>query len=113
MRKFRDTECRDSGPGPGRAPGGPGGGVAAAGPRTPRRGPEREVLPRVPPALLVPTILHLPLSPFRTRAWFVVPWWSRLPASVVRPVVLARGTQILRQNTEALARQTERIRELG
>jgi len=62
---------------------------------------------------IVNTIVHLPLSPFRTRAWFVVRFQSRLPAAVVRPVVLQRGKQILRQDARALARQTERIRGLG
>jgi phenylpropionate dioxygenase-like ring-hydroxylating dioxygenase large terminal subunit len=62
---------------------------------------------------IVNTIVHLPMSPFRTRAWFVVRFQSRLPAAVVRPVVLQRGKQILRQDARALARQTERIRSLG
>jgi phenylpropionate dioxygenase-like ring-hydroxylating dioxygenase large terminal subunit len=62
---------------------------------------------------LVNTILHLPMSPFRTRAWFVVRFQSRLPAAVVRPVVLQRGKQILRQDARALARQTARVRSLG
>jgi phenylpropionate dioxygenase-like ring-hydroxylating dioxygenase large terminal subunit len=62
---------------------------------------------------IVNTIVHLPLSPFRTRAWFVVRFQSRLPAAVVRPVVLQRGRQILRQDARALARQTERIRSFG
>jgi phenylpropionate dioxygenase-like ring-hydroxylating dioxygenase large terminal subunit len=62
---------------------------------------------------IVNTIVHLPLSPFRTRAWFVVRFQSRLPAWVVRPAVLQRGRQILRQDARALARQTERTRSLG
>jgi hypothetical protein len=62
---------------------------------------------------IVNTIVHLPMSPFRTRAWFVVRFRSRLPAAVVRPVVLQRGKQILRQDARALASQTERIRSLG
>ena len=62
---------------------------------------------------IVNTIVHLPLSPFRTRAWFVVRFQSRLPAPAVRPVVLQRGKQILRQDARALAAQTERIRSLG
>lgn len=62
---------------------------------------------------VVNTIVHLPLSPFRTRAWFIVRFWSRLPASVVRPVVLLRGKQILSQDARVLARQTERIRSFG
>lgn len=62
---------------------------------------------------IVNTIVHLPLSPFRTRAWFVVRWWSKLPPSVVRPLVLARGKQILRQDAKALAWQTASIRRAG
>jgi phenylpropionate dioxygenase-like ring-hydroxylating dioxygenase large terminal subunit len=62
---------------------------------------------------IVNTIVHLPLSPFRTRAWFVVRFSSRLPAAMVRPVVLQRGKQILRQDARGLARQTDRIRSLG
>lgn len=62
---------------------------------------------------IVNTIVHLPLSPFRTRAWFVVRFRSRLPAAVVRPVVRQQGRQILRQDATALARQSERTRALG
>ena len=62
---------------------------------------------------IVNTIVHLPLSPFRTRAWFVVRFQSRLPSRLVRPVVRQRGRQILRQDARALARQTERTRSLG
>lgn len=56
---------------------------------------------------VVNTILHLPLSPFRTRAWFVVRFASRLPAPVVRAAVRQQGRRILRQDAGALARQTE------
>lgn len=62
---------------------------------------------------IVNTILHLPLSPFRTRAWFVVRFASRLPARVVAPIVLLQGRQILRQDARGLARQTENIRTFG
>jgi phenylpropionate dioxygenase-like ring-hydroxylating dioxygenase large terminal subunit len=62
---------------------------------------------------IVNTIVHLPMSPFRTRAWFVVRFQSRLPAAIVRPVVLQQGRQILRQDARALARQAERIRSFG
>lgn len=62
---------------------------------------------------IVNTILHLPLSPFRTRAWFVVRFWTRLPAAAVKPIVLARGRQILRQDAEMLAAQTAHARRLG
>lgn len=59
---------------------------------------------------VVNTIVHLPLSPFRTRAWFVVRFSSRLPAPLVRTVVRQQGRRILRQDAEALARQTEQTR---
>lgn len=62
---------------------------------------------------IVNTILHLPLSPFRTRAWFVVRFWTPAPASAVRPIVLARGRKILKQDAEVLASQTENIRRFG
>lgn len=62
---------------------------------------------------IVNTIVHLPMSPFRTRAWFVVRFQSRLPAALVRAAVGQRGKQILRQDADALARQTERVRSLG
>ena len=62
---------------------------------------------------IVNTILHLPLGPFRTRAWFVVRYWTRFPALVVKPIVLARGRQILKQDAVILGRQTEHIRRLG
>jgi nitrite reductase/ring-hydroxylating ferredoxin subunit len=62
---------------------------------------------------LVNTIVHLPMSPFRTRAWFIVRFGSRLPAPVVRAVVRQHGLRILRQDADALARQTERTRGLG
>ena len=62
---------------------------------------------------IVNTILHLPLSPFRTRAWFVVRYWTRLPAPVVRPIVSLRGRSILRQDADVLARQTANARRFG
>jgi len=62
---------------------------------------------------IVNTILHLPLSPFRTRAWFVVRFWTRAPGSLVRPIVLARGRGILKQDASMLASQAESIRHFG
>jgi phenylpropionate dioxygenase-like ring-hydroxylating dioxygenase large terminal subunit len=62
---------------------------------------------------LVNTIVHLPLSPFRTRAWFVVRYWTRLPAVVVRPIVVAQGHRILRQDAGVLAEQTANVRRFG
>ena len=62
---------------------------------------------------IVNTILHLPLSPFRTRAWFVVRFWTPAPAAAVRPIVLARGRKILKQDAEVLAAQTANIKRFG
>ena len=62
---------------------------------------------------IVNTIVHLPLSAQRTRAWFVVQYWSRLPAGLVGPIVHVRGRQILRQDGRALALQTRTIRSFG
>jgi len=62
---------------------------------------------------IVNTIVHLPMSRFRTRAWFVVRFESRLPAPLVRAAVRLQGKRILRQDADALARQTERTRSLG
>jgi phenylpropionate dioxygenase-like ring-hydroxylating dioxygenase large terminal subunit len=62
---------------------------------------------------IVNTIVQLPLSPFRTRAWFVVRFASRLPAPLVRTVVRQQGKHILRQDAEGLARQTEQTRRFG
>lgn len=62
---------------------------------------------------IVNTVLHLPVGPSRTRAWFVVRFASRLPAPLVRAVVRQQGRRILRQDADALARQTERVRTFG
>jgi phenylpropionate dioxygenase-like ring-hydroxylating dioxygenase large terminal subunit len=62
---------------------------------------------------LVNTIVHLPLSPFRTRAWFVVRFCSRFPAPMVRAVVAGQGRRILRQDAHVLARQTATSRRFG
>ncbi|HEU5484043.1 MAG TPA: aromatic ring-hydroxylating dioxygenase subunit alpha [Microlunatus sp.] len=62
---------------------------------------------------IVNTIVQLPLSPFRTRAWFVVRFASRLPAPLVAVAVRRQGRRILRQDADALARQTERTRTFG
>ncbi len=62
---------------------------------------------------VVNTLVQLPLSPFRTRAWFVVRFSSPLPSPLVRAVVHQQGRRILAQDADALARQTERTRELG
>jgi phenylpropionate dioxygenase-like ring-hydroxylating dioxygenase large terminal subunit len=66
-----------------------------------------------PHVRIVNTILHLPLSPFRTRAWFVVRFSSPAPARLVRPIVLARGKGILKQDADFLAMQTANARRFG
>ena len=59
------------------------------------------------------SILHLPMSATRTRAWFVLRFRSPLPASVVGPIVRARGRKILQQDVEMLEHQTRNIRRFG
>jgi phenylpropionate dioxygenase-like ring-hydroxylating dioxygenase large terminal subunit len=62
---------------------------------------------------IVNTILHLPMSPFRTRAWFVVRYRTRVPGLLARPIVAVRGHQILRQDARVLAQQSGNIRRFG
>ena len=62
---------------------------------------------------IVNTIIQLPLSPLRTRAWFVVRFASPLPAPLVRTVVRQQGKHILRQDAEGLAHQTEQTQRFG
>src|SRR5205085_1936412 len=59
------------------------------------------------------TVLHLPMSPFKTRAWFVLQWSSPVPAALIRPIVQLRGRKVLRQDAAMLARQSERIHRFG
>lgn len=59
------------------------------------------------------SILHLPLSATRTRAWFVLRFRSPLPAALVAPVVRARGAKILQQDVDALEAQTANIARFG
>jgi phenylpropionate dioxygenase-like ring-hydroxylating dioxygenase large terminal subunit len=59
------------------------------------------------------SILHLPLSATRTRAWFVLRFRSPLPASIVGPIVRARGKKILQQDIDILEAQTANITRFG
>jgi len=59
------------------------------------------------------TVLHLPMSPTLTRAWFVLRWTSPLPAAVVKPIVLAQGRFVLRQDARMLAAQSAQIERFG
>ncbi len=62
---------------------------------------------------IVNSILHLPLSPTRTRAWFVLRFRSPLPARAVGPIVRSRGRKILEQDVEMLEAQTENMMRFG
>jgi phenylpropionate dioxygenase-like ring-hydroxylating dioxygenase large terminal subunit len=59
------------------------------------------------------TVLHLPLSAHRTRAWFVLQWSSPVPALLIRPIVQARGRHVLHQDADMLAHQSARIARFG
>lgn len=59
------------------------------------------------------SILHLPLSATRTRAWFVLRFRSPLPAAVVGPIIRARGKKILQQDVDMLESQTRNIARFG
>jgi len=62
---------------------------------------------------IVNSILHLPLSATRTRAWFVLRFRSPLPAKALAPIVRARGKKVLEQDVGMLEAQTENIRRFG
>lgn len=63
---------------------------------------------------LVNTVLHLPLGPFRTRAWFVLRANSqRLPTRLVQSVIRLQGPRVARQDVRMLGRQTETVRRFG
>lgn len=62
---------------------------------------------------IVNTILHLPMAPLRTRAWFVLRYWSRLPGPVGRAIVRLRGRGILADDVGVLRTQTRNIRRFG
>lgn len=62
---------------------------------------------------IVNTILHLPMGPFRTRAWFVLEHETPVPAWLASPIIRWRGQAILRQDIDMLAAQTERTQRFG
>lgn len=59
------------------------------------------------------TILHLPMSPFRTRAWFVLDYSSPLPAAIAGAIIRARGKKVLRQDADILAAQARTSQRFG
>lgn len=62
---------------------------------------------------IVNSILHLPLSERRTRAWFVLRFRAPGPARLLGPVVRARGRKILGQDVTMLEAQTANIACFG
>jgi nitrite reductase/ring-hydroxylating ferredoxin subunit len=63
---------------------------------------------------LVNTVVHLPLSGLRTRAWFVLRFASqRLPARLVEAVVRVQGPHVAKQDVRILGRQTANLRRFG
>jgi phenylpropionate dioxygenase-like ring-hydroxylating dioxygenase large terminal subunit len=63
---------------------------------------------------IVNSVLHLPLSEYRTRAWFVLRFRSdRLPARLVRSIVRVQGPRVARQDVRMLGLQTATVRHFG
>jgi phenylpropionate dioxygenase-like ring-hydroxylating dioxygenase large terminal subunit len=63
---------------------------------------------------IVNSVLHLPLGPFRTRAWFVLRANSqRLPSRLVEAVIRLQGPRVARQDVRMLGRQTDTVRRFG
>ena len=63
---------------------------------------------------IVNSVLHLPLSEFRTRAWFVLRFRSdRLPARLVESIVRLQGPRVARQDVRMLGLQTATTRRFG
>ena len=63
---------------------------------------------------LVNSVLHLPQSGLRTRAWFVLRVNSqRLPRRLVQAVIRLQGPRVARQDVRILGRQTETVRRFG
>jgi phenylpropionate dioxygenase-like ring-hydroxylating dioxygenase large terminal subunit len=58
-------------------------------------------------------VIHVPLSPTVTRAWFVFRWWTPLPARLLQPIVSAQGRMVLRQDKKAMAQQSRNIDRFG
>jgi phenylpropionate dioxygenase-like ring-hydroxylating dioxygenase large terminal subunit len=63
---------------------------------------------------IVNTVVHLPLGPARTRAWFVLRATSaRLPNRLVEAVIRLQGPRVARQDARMLARQSATIDRFG
>jgi phenylpropionate dioxygenase-like ring-hydroxylating dioxygenase large terminal subunit len=63
---------------------------------------------------LVNSVLHLPLSEVRTRAWFVLRANSqRLPNHLVQAVIRLQGPHVAKQDVRMLGQQTANVRRFG
>jgi len=63
---------------------------------------------------LVNSVLHLPLSERRTRAWFVLRVNSRrLPTRLIQAVVRLQGPHVAKQDVRVLERQTANVARFG
>ena len=63
---------------------------------------------------IVNSVLHLPLGPFRTRAFFVLRAVSdRLPNRLVEGVIRLQGPRVARQDVRMLGLQSATIRRFG
>lgn len=58
-------------------------------------------------------VIHVPLSPTVTRAWFVFRWWTPIPAALIAPIVQAQGRMVLRQDVKAMKKQSANIDRFG
>ena len=58
-------------------------------------------------------VIHVPLSPTVTRAWFVFRWWTPLPAALIKPIVEVQGRMVLRQDVKAMQKQSANIDRFG
>lgn len=60
------------------------------------------------------SVLHLPLSELKTRAWFVLRANSqRLPRRLVQAVIRLQGPHVAKQDVRMLERQTANVRRFG
>jgi phenylpropionate dioxygenase-like ring-hydroxylating dioxygenase large terminal subunit len=63
---------------------------------------------------LTNSVIHLPMSDFRTRAWFVLRFNSnRLPTRLVQAIVRAQGPHVAKQDVRLLGEQTRHIQRFG
>jgi phenylpropionate dioxygenase-like ring-hydroxylating dioxygenase large terminal subunit len=60
------------------------------------------------------SVLHLPLSEFRTRTWFILRANSdRLPTRLVQAIIRLQGPHVAKQDKRVLEKQTETVRRFG